>query len=100
MSISSGGASILSVTVRYRRADGTEGEMNIDSTYDAVFLTEEAVERFLLPFYVGTYGPAAREQLLEKLAEARAAIEIPIPRHKKLCYIDFGLRPDDYKFQP
>jgi hypothetical protein len=48
---------VLSVTVRIRDAAGREQTLQYDPrTVDAVFLTMQAVDKFMMPYYTNLYG--------------------------------------------
>ena len=48
---------ILTVTVHFRTADGREQTVQYDpKSVDAVFLTSQAVDKFLVPYYTERYG--------------------------------------------
>jgi hypothetical protein len=48
---------VLSVTVRVRTADGREQTLQYDPRgVDAVFLTIQAVDKFMVPYYTTLYG--------------------------------------------
>jgi hypothetical protein len=88
------GAAILSVTVRYRGKDGREGEIAIDPrTHDAVFW-DDAVDQFLLPFYLTTYGFERMAKIRSEIQGEVRAAGITIPRHKKLCSLVLGLKQE------
>ena len=88
MSIGTGTGEILSVTVRYRTADGVERAFNVDPRQeDAVFLSMEAAEKFLLPYYRSTYGGSVADELQRRFASEQQLMGITIPRHKKICSI-------------
>jgi hypothetical protein len=96
-----GAGAVVSVTVRYRTSDGKEGTLEINpNEYDSVFWTLEAVDRFLLPYYLAHYGFAEADRIRAELVREMRVVGIPIPRHKKLCSIVMGLDSDQPVFEP
>jgi hypothetical protein len=81
-------STLLSITMRVRTSDGTERTIEVDPTKgDALFWSEDAVDRFLVPAY------GSRERLgAETEPEARVfdesglIIVVPIV-HKRSCKI-------------
>jgi hypothetical protein len=60
-------ARIISVTVRVRASNGRQVDVPINlKKYDALFLSEDAVENILVPFYVARRGLAFALQLRAK----------------------------------
>ena len=71
---------ILSVTVRYRTADGREQTVQYDPRgVDAVFLTPQAVDKFLVPYYRGLYGEAFADSI-------RGAVVGKVPPPPPTCH--------------
>jgi hypothetical protein len=55
---------VLSITVRLRTADGREQTVQYDPTsVDAVFLTTQAIDKFMVPYYTKLYGPEFADSL-------------------------------------
>jgi len=102
MAIESNEPAILSVTVRFRTRDGRERELNLDpQEHDAVFWSLEAVDRFLLPAYLGREGFEFIDRLRSEIVGSIDEVGISIPRHKRLCGIHLSLEDRiDPPFQP
>lgn len=90
-----GGAAVISVTVRYRTSDGKEGELRIDPAKDDAVFWGAAVDRVLLPYFVANYGFDKLSELQQAMAGEVRLTGITIPRHKKLCSIVLDLKSDD-----
>jgi hypothetical protein len=86
---------ILSVTVRYRTKDGQEGELSVGPEYDAVFLSAEAADRFLLPHYLASFGFETIDEIRRKIIREEELAGLVIPRHKKICSIFLSRKPED-----
>jgi hypothetical protein len=81
-------AEILSITVKFRTAQGEERSVTVDGrSSDALFWSIEAIDRFALPFYLATEGfekaAAIREEAHAQLAKAG----LIIGPHKKYCLL-------------
>jgi hypothetical protein len=97
-------AGIVSVTVRYRSRDGQETEVAVNpNVHDAVFLSMEAVDQFLLPYYLFSEGFEFVAALRQAIQEELKLTGIVLPRHKRYCRVVLSLRgmdPADFEFRP
>ena len=86
---------ILSVTVRFRTADGREHTVQYDPTsVDAVFLTTQAVDKFMVPYYTKLYGPEFADSIGREMTGKVPPPPPPCHRYSFPCFepID-SLRP-------
>ena len=57
---------VVSIAVRYRTTDGREHTVQYEPTsVDAVFLTPQAVDKFVVPYYTKLYGQAFADSIRE-----------------------------------
>ena len=76
---------VLSVTVRVRTADG-ETTLEYDPrSVDAVFLTMQSVDKFMVPYYADRYGRAFADSIRQVVIEKRPPIP-PCHAFSMPCY--------------
>jgi hypothetical protein len=85
---------ILSVTVRFRTADGREQTVQYDpKSVDAVFLTRQAVDKFMIPYYTKLYGPAFADSLGREMMGKVPPPPPPCHRYSFPCIDAGGVKP-------